>query len=176
MHHRCCQQHTKPKKKQQQQQTKNKKTKKQDNKKKETAKELGLIVVSAGKFEQRIEDVTVSMNVIKPKLIEEKNTTTMEDIIDQSPSVNIIDGQANIRGGSGWSYGAGSRVAVLVDDLPMLTADAGDVKWSFLPVENVEQIEVLKGASSVLFGSSAMNGIINVRTAYPKDTPQTRIA
>jgi outer membrane receptor protein involved in Fe transport len=141
----------------------------------ESAKELGLIVVSAGKYEQRIEEVTVSMNVIKPSLIEAKNTTNMEEIIDQSPSVNIIDGQANIRGGSGWSYGAGSRVAILVDDLPMLTADANDAKWDFIPVENVEQVEILKGASSVLFGSSAMDGIINVRTAYPKDTPQTRL-
>jgi iron complex outermembrane receptor protein len=141
----------------------------------ESAKELGLIVVSAGKFEQRIEDVTVSMNVIKPSLVEDKNTTSMDDIIDQSPSVSIIDGQANIRGGSGWSYGAGSRVMVLVDDLPMLTADAGDVKWSFLPVENVEQIEIIKGASSALFGSSAMNGVINIRTEYPKDIPITRL-
>jgi outer membrane receptor protein involved in Fe transport len=142
---------------------------------KESARELGLIVVSAGKFEQRIEDVTVSMNVIKPSLIEAKNTTTMESIIDQSPSVNIIDGQANIRGGSGWSYGAGSRVAILVDDMPMMTADASDAKWSFLPVENIDQIEVIKGASSALYGSSALNGIINVRTAYPKDIPETKV-
>jgi outer membrane receptor protein involved in Fe transport len=141
----------------------------------ESAKELGLIVVSAGKFEQRIEDVTVSMNVIKPSLIESKNTTTMENIIDQAPSVNIIDGQANIRGGSGWSYGAGSRVAILVDDMPMMTADASDAKWSFLPVENIDQIEVIKGASSALYGSSALNGIINIRTAYPKDVPETKV-
>jgi outer membrane receptor protein involved in Fe transport len=141
----------------------------------ESAKELGVIVVSAGKFEQRIEDVTVSMNVIKPSLIEAKNTTSMENIIDQSPSVNIIDGQANIRGGSGWSYGAGSRVAILVDDMPMMTADAGDAKWSFLPVENIAQIEIIKGASSALYGSSALNGIINVRTAYPTDVPETKV-
>ncbi len=139
------------------------------------SKELGVVVVSASKFEQKLEEVTVSMNVIKPSLVEAKNTTTMEDIIDQTPSVSVIDGQANIRGGSGWSYGAGSRVLILVDDLPQLTADAGDVKWNFLPVENLEQIEVIKGAASALYGSSALNGIINVRTAYPKAIPQTRI-
>jgi len=64
---------------------------------------------------------------------------------------------------------------ILVDDLPMLTADAADAKWSFLPVENLEQIEVLKGASSALFGSSALNGVINIRTAYPTSTPVTKI-
>ena len=99
----------------------------------------------------------------------------MEDAIDFIPGVSIIDGQANIRGGSGWSYGAGSRVQLLVDDLPQLTADANDVKWNFLPVENLEQIEVIKGASSVLFGSSALNGVINIRTAYPRDTPIAKI-
>lgn len=136
---------------------------------------LNTVVVSAGKFEQRLEEVTVSMEVIKPSLIENTNATSMDLAMDQVPGVAIIDGQANIRGGSGFSYGAGSRVLLLVDDLPMLAADAGDVKWSFLPVENIEQVEVIKGASSALFGSSAMNGVINVRTAYPKDKPQTNI-
>ena len=141
----------------------------------ESATELKLVVVSAGKFEQRIEDVTVSMDVIKPALVENKNTTSMDDILDQAPGLNVIDGQVNIRGGAGWSYGAGSRVMVLVDDLPELTADASDAKWSFLPVENLEQIEVIKGASSALFGSSALDGVINIRTAYPKPVPLTKV-
>lgn len=141
-----------------------------------SSQELGTVVISAGKFEQRIEEVTVSMEVVKPSAIHEKNTVTMEDAIDQIPGVNIVDGQANIRGGSGWSYGAGSRVQVLVDDLPQLTADANDAKWTFLPTENLEQVEVIKGASSVLFGSSALNGVINIRTAYPKSEPITRVS
>lgn len=139
------------------------------------SKQLDIVVVSAGRFEQKLGDVTVSMEVLKPSLIENKNTNTIESIMEQVPGVNVIDGQANIRGGSGFSYGAGSRVLLMVDEMPMLTADAGDVKWSFLPVENCEQIEVIKGASSALFGSSALNGVINFRTAYPKDEPETKI-
>lgn len=136
---------------------------------------LNTVVVSAGKFEQKLEEVTVSMEVIKPTFIENTNATSIDVAMEQVPSVAIIDGQANIRGGSGYSYGAGSRVLLLVDDLPMLAADAGDVKWSFLPVENIEQIEVIKGASSALFGSAAMNGVINVRTSYPTSKPETNI-
>ncbi|MFN3342859.1 MAG: TonB-dependent receptor, partial [Flavobacteriales bacterium] len=138
--------------------------------------ELETVVVSAGRFEQKLEDVTVSMNVIKPSLIENKNTLNCETIIDQVPGVSVQDGQASIRGGSGFAYGAGSRVLLMVDDLPLLAADAGDVKWNTLPIENIEQIEVIKGASSVLFGSSALNGVINIRTAYPTDKPVTKIA
>ncbi|MDF2438780.1 MAG: hypothetical protein K0Q95_3156 [Bacteroidota bacterium] len=139
------------------------------------SKQLDIVVVSAGRFEQKLGDVTVSMEVLKPSLIESKNSNTIETIMEQVPGVTMIDGQANIRGGSGFSYGAGSRVLLMVDEMPMLTADAGDVKWSFLPVENCEQVEVIKGASSALFGSSALNGVINFRTAYAKEEPQTKI-
>jgi outer membrane receptor protein involved in Fe transport len=138
-------------------------------------KQLNIVVISAGRFEQKLTDVTVSMEVLKPSLIENKGIQTMEQAMDQVPGVNVIDGQANIRGGSGFSYGAGSRVLLMVDEMPMLTADAGDVKWNFLPIENCEQIEVIKGASSALFGSSAMNGVINFRTAYAKEEPETKI-
>ena len=143
---------------------------------KSSGTELNTVVISAGKFEQKLEEVTVSMEVLKPQLIESKNVVNMEEAMEFIPGVTIIDGQANIRGGSGWSYGAGSRVQLLVDDLPQLTADANDTKWNFLPIENLEQVEVIKGASSVLFGSSALNGVINVRTAYPKAKPLTKVS
>lgn len=138
--------------------------------------ELGMVVVSAGRFEQKIEEVTVSMEVIAPELIENKSTASLETALDQVPGCTVQDGQVSIRGGSGFAYGAGSRVSMMVDGMPLLAGDAGDVKWNTLPVENIEQIEVVKGASSVLFGSSALNGIINIRTRYPKDEPQTKIS
>ena len=136
---------------------------------------LDEIVVSAGKYEQKISDVIVSMDIIKPERISVTNTTSLESVISQSPGIDVLDGQPRIRGGSGYSYGAGSRVLVLVDELPILSADASDVKWEYLPVENVSQIEIIKGASSVLYGSSALNGIINIRTAYPKVKPETKL-
>jgi outer membrane receptor protein involved in Fe transport len=140
-----------------------------------SSKMLDVVVVSAGKFEQKIEDITVSMEVINPSLVENRNTTTMETAVNQSPGVQIVDGEPQIRGGSGYSFGAGSRVMILVDDLPLLSGDAGRPSWGFLPVENLEQIEVIKGASSVLYGSAALSGAINIRTAFPKDKPQTKI-
>lgn len=136
---------------------------------------LDEVVVSAGKYEQKLSEVTVSMDVIKTSLVENKNTTSLEYIMNQVPGVTVQDGQASIRGGSGFSYGAGSRVLMLVDEMPMISADAGDIKWNYLPLENLEQVEVIKGASSALFGSSALNGVINMRTAYAKDKPITKL-
>lgn len=134
-----------------------------------------MVIVSAGKFEQKREDLTVSVAVIKPDIVESRGSTTAEDALEQTPGLTIMDGEAQMRGGSGYSFGAGSRVMLLVDDLPILSGDAGRPSWGFVPIENLEQIEVIKGASSVLYGSSALNGIINIRTAYPKDKPKTKI-
>lgn len=136
---------------------------------------LDEVVISAGRFEQKLSDVTVSMEVIKPTLIENKASQSLDIIMNQVPGVVVSDGQASIRGGSGYSYGAGTRVLMLVDEMPMISADAADIKWNYLPLENLEQVEVIKGASSALFGSSAMNGVINMRTAYAKDKPQTTV-
>jgi len=141
-----------------------------DIKMKSVSQQIGTVVISAGKFEQKIEEITVSMEVISPSLIENKNTTNIQTAMEQIPGVNITDGQANIRGGSGWSYGAGSRVLVMVDDMPLISGDAGQVQWKLIATENINQIEVIKGASSVLYGSSALNGVINIRTAFPKKT------
>lgn len=136
---------------------------------------LDEVVISAGRFEQKLSDVTVSMEVIKPYLVENKNTQSFDLIMNQIPGVVVSDGQASIRGGSGYSYGAGTRVLMLVDEMPLITADAADIKWNYIPLENMEQIEVIKGAASALFGSSALNGVINMRTAYAKDKPQTTV-
>lgn len=136
--------------------------------------QLDMVVISAGKFEQRVGEVTQSLSVIKPELIRNKNIVSLNDALDQVPGVVIVDEEPQIRAGSGFSYGAGSRVQVLVDGVPILSGDIGRPNWTFLPIENLEQVEVIKGASSVLYGSAALSGVINVRTAYPREKPSTR--
>ncbi len=136
---------------------------------------LNQIVVTAGRYEQSIKRSTVSTEVIKPYLIQNRLTTNMDKLLDQIPSVSVVDGQINIRNGSGWTYGAGSRVMVLLDDMPFLTGDAGQVKWNLVPTENVSQVEVIKGASSVLYGSSALNGIVHFRTQLASDKPISKM-
>lgn len=134
---------------------------------------LETVVVSTSKFEQKLEEQIVSMEVLKPKVLENKNATKIDDAIETTGGVSIIDGDPQIRGGSGFTFGVGSRVLIVVDDLPLLSGDAGKPEWTYIPIENIEQIEIIKGASSVLYPSSAINGVINVRTAYPRSKPKT---
>lgn len=142
----------------------------------EEATLLETIVVSASKFEKKLGEETVSLDVIKPTFLDNQNLITVDDAVERNPGVAVIDGQVNIRGGAGYSYGAGSRVLLLLDDLPILQADAGYPNWTSIPTENIGQIEIIKGAASALYGSSAMNGIINVRTQYATNEPVTKIS
>lgn len=137
---------------------------------------LDELVVTSSKFERKIGEESVSIDIIKPAALEKQNLNNVSDALQRSSGVTIVDGQANIRGGSGYSYGAGTRVLLLLDDLPILQADAGFPSWSGLPVENIGQIEVIKGAASALYGSSAMNGIVNLRTAYPTSKPYAKVS
>ena len=132
-------------------------------------------MIQVGKFDHKLEEQTVSLEVIKASTIENRNTRSIETALDQTPGLNILDGEPQIRGGSGFTFGVGSKVAVLVDDMPMLSGDAGRPEWGFIPIENIHQVEVIKGAASVLSGASALSGSINIRTAYPTAVPQSKI-
>ncbi|MDX1650977.1 MAG: TonB-dependent receptor [Brumimicrobium sp.] len=134
------------------------------------------VVISASRREQKIQEIPVSLEIIKPELIENKGLVDVEQAVNQAPGAYAMDGQISIRGGSGFSYGAGSRVLVVWNDAPLLSADAGDAKWESIPLENIGQIEVLKGASSVLYGSGALNGIISIRDKEPTKEGLTKFS
>lgn len=137
--------------------------------------EMDQVVVTASRIEQRVAELSVSMSVIKGDQVERQQITDAKELIDRAPGIEVLDGQASIRGGSGFSYGAGSRVLALVDGMPIIAADAGNIRWQFLPVDNLSQVEIIKGASSVAYGSSALNGVINFRTADASATPSTKV-
>ena len=134
---------------------------------------LGDVVVSAGRFEQKLSDVTVSMDLLKAGDIAKQAPTDLSSTLNTMPGVDINDKQPSIRGGNGWTYGVGSRSLVLVDGMSALSSGNGVINWNIVPLENIEQVEVMKGASSVLYGSSALNGVINIRTKRPGLTPTT---
>lgn len=133
------------------------------------------VVVSAGRFEQKLSEITVSMDLLKAADIAKQAPTDLSATLNTLPGVDVNDKQPSIRGGSGWTYGVGARSLILVDGMSILSPGTGEINWNTIPLENVEQVEVLKGASSVLYGSSALNGLINVRTARPSLTPRTKV-
>jgi iron complex outermembrane receptor protein len=137
--------------------------------------ELQGVEIRVGRFDRSYEEISTSMEIIKPEIIQSKNVTNITSILDYTPGLNILDGEPQIRGGSGFTFGVGSKVAIFIDDMPVLSADAGRPYWDLIPTENIEQIEVVKGCASVLSGSNALSGAIYIRTARPNLEPLTRI-
>lgn len=133
------------------------------------------VVVSVGRYEQKLSDITVSMELLKAPDIARQAPTDLTAVLTTLPGVEVTDRQPSIRGGSGWTYGVGSRCLIMVDGMSVLTPGSGEINWNVVPMENIEQVEVLKGASSVLYGSSALNGLVNVRTKRPSLEPLTRV-
>jgi iron complex outermembrane receptor protein len=133
------------------------------------------VVVTAARREQSILESPVSISVLDASAVSRRNAIVIDDALRYIPGVNMTEFQVNIRGSSGYSRGAGSRVLMLVDGIPLLTGDSGEINYETVPVGQIDRIEVLKGASSALYGSSALGGVINVITRPIGENPETRL-
>lgn len=130
----------------------------------EEAIQTDQIIVSAGKYEQRVQDLAVSTTIISPDFLTRNNYLTFDDMLRNVPGVQLNLEQPSIRGSSGYSKGTGARVLVAVNGIPMYSGDTGDIVWELIPTADIERIEIIKGPASSLYGSSAIGGVINIIT------------
>ena len=137
--------------------------------------EMPDMVVAASKRPRDIVDVPTSVSLIAGDAIRAQNALTLDQSLKYAPGVHMVSGQVNIRGASGYARGAGSRVLMLIDGFPALSADQGDVKWDAIPIGQIERVEIIKGAGSALYGTGALGGIVNVITRNPSSVPETRV-
>jgi outer membrane receptor for ferrienterochelin and colicins len=126
--------------------------------------ETNQVIVTAGKHEQEISDLPVSAEVIPSKDLAERNISNLRYALEYAPGVNMVEDQVSIRGSSGYSRGAGTRVLLALDGIPFYTGDTGEIIWEIIPVTEIQRVEIIKGAASSLYGSSAIGGVINVIT------------
>jgi outer membrane receptor for ferrienterochelin and colicins len=130
------------------------------------------LVVTASRETELAGDAPISVSVATADDIARRATIGLDDAIERLPGVQILDGQINIRGSSGYTKGLGSRVLLLVDGVPANEGDRGGIDWDLLPVTEVERVEVLKGTGSALYGSAALGGVVNVITRSIPDRPR----
>jgi iron complex outermembrane receptor protein len=133
------------------------------------------VVVSAARRVQSVQEVTTSVSLVDAQQIAERAMTRLDEALRYVPGVVVTGSQVSIRGSSGFSYGLGSRVLLLIDNFPALSADNGDMSFDALPITDIERIEVIKGAGSALYGTSALGGIVNVITREPSAIPELRV-
>ena len=140
------------------------------------------VVVTATLKPQAVKLAPASIGLVTSKQIRERNITTFDQAFDEVPGVVVtrssganvqafsIRGASEVAGG-----GIGNRVLLLIDGRPAISPESGGALWNLVPLNSIERIEVVKGAYSSLYGSSAMGGVINVITRKPEAEPSTRI-
>jgi outer membrane receptor protein involved in Fe transport len=140
------------------------------------------VVVTASMRSQAIKLAPASIGIITSKQLRDRMVTTFDQAFDEMPGVVVTrSGGANvqafsIRGASEVAGGGiGNRVLLLIDGRPALSPESGGALWNLVPISSIDRIEVVRGAYSSLYGSSAMGGVVNVITRKPAATPQTRI-
>ena len=138
-----------------------------------TSYQLDQLVISANKFSQDLDKIPTSTYLIDQKIFAEKNIRQIDDALRYVPGVTMTLDQISIRGSSGYSRGAGTRVLVTLDGIPIYSPDAGDIIWELVPVSEIGRVEIIKGASSSLYGSSAIGGVINVLSKEISSNPVT---
>ena len=140
---------------------------------KQTMIQTGEVFVSASKYEQKLNEIPVSISTVTAREIMNRSVKRFDDVLRYVPGINLTSDQISIRGSSGYTRGAGSRVLLLFDGIPLYTGDTGDIIWQLIPLYEIERVEVVKSSGSALYGSQAIGGVINVISKDFTGTPLT---
>ncbi len=132
------------------------------------------IVITGSRQTESLAEATNSVNVMGHADIFERTHHLVAGALQELPAVDLIGENISVRGGSGYSFlgVGGSRVLMMIDDVPMLTSDFSRANWDFLPATEFERAEVLKGASSVMYGSGGISAVVNLISRRPTEKPR----
>lgn len=121
---------------------------------------------------QRASDVPVNMTILSADDIRRSAARTIPDVLRQVPGVNVRQnshGDYNV-GIRGYNQPYSERLLVLLDGRPVYQDFYGFVAWNAIPValNEIKQIEVIKGPNTALYGFNATSGVINIITYNPR--------
>ena len=124
-----------------------------------------VIVVDADKIEQKIDESVEQKKTITGEDIRKSGSKTVGEALKTLPDVAVSTATAGNANESVTMQGLGNGyVKIMIDGVSVSTDISGSTPIFQIPVENIERIEVIKGADSVLYGSDAMGGVINIIT------------
>jgi iron complex outermembrane receptor protein len=134
----------------------------------------GTMVLTASRLAQPIMDAPNAITVIDRATIEASGYHNLTDLFRLVPGMYV--GQMK-----GWFHNVSHTIAdeyarrmqVLVDGRSVYLPSIGGVRWDALPLalDDIERIEVVRGANAATFGANAFTGVINIITRHPEDVP-----
>lgn len=123
------------------------------------------VVVTAARAEQAWPDALPSTRVITRTEIDAAQATDLPALLRALTSIDIAQSGPLGSQASLFLRGADSRqVLVLIDGVPFARADTGSSSWQYLPLEQVERIEIVRGNLSSLYGAQAVGGVVQIVT------------
>ena len=135
------------------------------------------VVVSASKTEEKLINAPATMTVVGPDTIQSAPTQNFAELLRTVPGVNIT--QVSPRDINITTRGATSTLATgnlaLLDGRSLYQDFFGFVMWDFLPVNlnEIKQVEVIRGPASAVWGANALYGVVNVITKSPREMQGT---
>ncbi len=138
--------------------------------------ELPNVVVTATRTETPETEIGSAITVVTAKDIADKNINNVADALRTVPGLDVVRAGAVGQQTSVFMRGANSNhTLVLVDGVEMNdpSSPTGAFDFAFLQTDNIERIEVVRGAASAAFGSDAIGGVINIITK--KGTGKTKL-
>jgi outer membrane receptor for ferrienterochelin and colicins len=129
------------------------------------------VTTSATGKPQRASDAPVNMVIVTQDDIRRSGAVSIPDVLQFVPGVDVrryglADAEVGIRG---YNQPYNPRLLVLVNGRQVYSDDYGHVNWSSIPIQldEIRQIEVIKGPNSALYGFNAVSGVINIITYDP---------
>jgi iron complex outermembrane receptor protein len=135
------------------------------------------VVVSASRSEEKLINAPATMSVVTSQTIETAPTQNFAELLRSIPGVNITQVSArdiNLTSRNATGTLATGQLALL-DGRSLYQDFFGFVMWDFLPVNlnEIKQVEVVRGPASAVWGANAFNGVVNVITKAPREMAGT---
>lgn len=135
------------------------------------------VVVTATRDVEEVRRIPANVSVITEKQIEESGATTIIEALEKLESIKFVDytgtgskTSIDMRGFGGDSpYG---KTLIMLNGKRLNRPDMSAINWLQIPLNNIERIEVVRGAGSVLYGDSAIGGVINIITKKGEGKPK----
>ncbi|MBI1994485.1 MAG: TonB-dependent receptor, partial [Deltaproteobacteria bacterium] len=137
---------------------------------------LAPVVVTATRVETPQEQVTTSVTVITEKEIQEKKAETVLEVLRNVPGLDVV--QSGSRGTTTSVFIRGSesdQVLVLIDGVEVNLTTTGGFNFAHWTTENIERVEILRGAGGTLYGSQAIGGVVHIITKAGKGKPEVTL-
>ena len=124
------------------------------------------VIVTATKTVRQLSSVPMPVTLIPKQQIQQSGSVRLRDILAEQTGGTLIKDVGNSEGVQLQGIAA-DYTLILIDGVPVVGRTSGNIDLNRITVNNIRQIEVVKGPSSALYGSEAMGGVINIITEQP---------